>query len=118
MGFSKNRDPAFLHGFEQGGLGFRRRAVDFVGKHDIGEQRTGLEYELTASVNFLENGVSGDIAGKEVRSELDAFVFEMQEFGKSFDEFGFTETGKAFQKDVAACENPGDYQTDDFFLTE
>ena len=32
-------DLAFLHGFEQRGLGLGRRAVDFVGQHDVGEDR-------------------------------------------------------------------------------
>ena len=32
-------DLAFLHGFEQGGLRLGRRAVDFVGEDDVGEQR-------------------------------------------------------------------------------
>ena len=32
-------DLPFLHGFEQGGLRLRRRAVDFVGENHVGEQR-------------------------------------------------------------------------------
>ena len=34
---------AFLHGFEQRGLRFGRRAVDFVGENQIGENRARHE---------------------------------------------------------------------------
>ena len=39
-------DLAFLHRFEQCRLGLRRRSVDLVGEHDVGEQRARLEPEL------------------------------------------------------------------------
>ena len=38
-GLTPDRDLAFLHRLEQGGLRFRGRAVDFVGQQDIGEDR-------------------------------------------------------------------------------
>ena len=34
-------DAVFLHGFQQGRLRFRRGPVDFVGQHDLGEERAG-----------------------------------------------------------------------------
>jgi hypothetical protein len=38
-------DRKFLHGFQQGGLRFGRRAVDLVGQHDVGKQRPPVELE-------------------------------------------------------------------------
>ena len=38
--------PAFLHGLEQGRLGLGRRAVDFVGQQEVGEDGAGHELEL------------------------------------------------------------------------
>ena len=70
-------------------MGFRGGAVDFVGEDDVCEQRSGLENELAAAVDLLEDGVSRDIAGQEVRGELDALVLQAEELGKAFHEFGF-----------------------------
>ena len=42
-------DLPLLHGFEQGGLGLGRRAVDFVGQDHVGEQRPFEELELAAA---------------------------------------------------------------------
>ncbi len=41
-------DLVLLHGLEQSGLGLRRRAVDLVGEHDVGEERTFHEDERAA----------------------------------------------------------------------
>ena len=46
VGFTLHRDPVFLHRLEQRRLGFRRRAVDFVGEHDVGEDRSRQEVQL------------------------------------------------------------------------
>ena len=67
-------DAVFLHRFQQGGLRFGRRAVDFVGQDDVGEERPLDEDEGAAArlVGFLENIRSGDVRGHQVGRELDA----------------------------------------------
>ena len=37
VGRVAGRDPLLLHGLEQGGLGLRRRPVDFVGQEQVAE---------------------------------------------------------------------------------
>ena len=37
MGVIIDAHPAFAHSFQQGALSFRRRAVDFIRKHDVRE---------------------------------------------------------------------------------
>ena len=118
VGFAEHGDAAFLHGFEQGGLGFRRGAVDFVGQHDVGEQRAGLENELAAAVDFLEDRVAGDVAGEQVGGELDALGAEVEGFGEALDQLGLAEAGQAFEQDVAAGEHAGEDQVDEFLLAE
>ena len=76
MGISQNGDAALLHGLEEGGLCFRRGAVDFVCEDDVCEEGTGLKYELAAAIDFLEDGISRDIAGEEVWGELNTLVFK------------------------------------------
>ena len=41
-----DRHLIFVHRFQQRALGFRRGAIDFVGKNDVGEDRAGLELEV------------------------------------------------------------------------
>ena len=118
MGFPEHGDAAFLHRFEQGGLGFRRGAVDFVGQHDVGEKRSGLENELAAAVDFLEDRIPGDVAGQQVGRELDALGAELQQLGKPFHQLGFPQSGQAFEQNVASGEDAGDHQIDEFLLAE
>ena len=69
----------FLHGFEQGSLGFRGGAVDFVGKDDIGKDRALDKLELAVFVEYL--GAS-DVGGHEVGGELDTAEREAEGFRK------------------------------------
>lgn len=80
MGVAEDGDAAFLHGLEEGGLGFWGGAVYLVCEDDVGEEGAGLEDEFAAAVVFLEDGVSGDVSGEEVWGELDAFVLKVEEF--------------------------------------
>ena len=41
--FTVQRDLVFFHGFEQCALCLRRAAVDFIGQHDVGENRAGMK---------------------------------------------------------------------------
>jgi hypothetical protein len=77
-----------------------------------------LENELTSTIDFLKDGVSSDVAGKKVGSELDALVFEFKKLGKSLDELGFSKARQTFQKDVTAGKDAGNNEADNFFLTE
>jgi len=79
-----------------------------VCEHDVREERAGLKNEFAAAIDFLEDGIAGDVAGEEVGGDLDAFVLEVGELGKAFDEFGFSEPGEAFEQDVSAGENAGE----------
>ena len=62
----------FLHRFEQSGLCLRRRTIDFVSQHQVGEDRSEMKHELAASVLLFEDRSSDDIARQQVGSELDA----------------------------------------------
>ena len=96
MGFPQDSYAALLHRFEQGGLGFRRGAVDLVSQHDVGEQRPRLENELAATFDFLEHRVSRDVAGQQIGRELDALGAEFEQFGEALHQLGFPESGQAF----------------------
>jgi hypothetical protein len=83
--FQRIGDPGrgylvFLHGLEQRGLGFRRGSVDFVGQHDIGKNRPFDETERSlAGYRILVDDLgAGNVAGHEVRGELNPGEFQLQ----------------------------------------
>src|SRR5947209_12659344 len=42
--------PSFLHGFEQRRLSLGRSAIDLVGQHQVGKERTWLKLERAAAI--------------------------------------------------------------------
>ena len=74
VGAALDRDAVFLHRFEQRRLRLRRRAVDFVGQHDVREDRAGREHHLAAAGGgvFLDDVGAGDVRRHQVGRELDA----------------------------------------------
>jgi hypothetical protein len=80
MANAADRDLPFLHGFEKGGLRFRRCAVDLVGKNDVGEQRTGNEFELALARRavFFDHFGAGDVGRHQVRRELNTAESQRQ----------------------------------------
>ena len=70
----------FLHGFEQRRLGFGRGAVDFVGEHEVGEDRAGLELRIFAARrSFSMTMCADDVGGHQVGSELDARKLQVRQ---------------------------------------
>ena len=115
-----NGDLAFLHGFEEGGLGFGGRAVDFVGEDDVVEEWSGYEAEfaLSGGAIFLEDVGAGDVGRHEVGGELDAGEGHGQAAGDGADHEGFCEPGDAFEEYVALAEEGDQELFDDFVLTD
>ena len=70
VGDPVDADLALLHAFEQRGLGLRRGSVDLVADKDVGEDRAGLELEVTPA--RVVHADAGDVAGQQVRRELDS----------------------------------------------
>ena len=98
-----NGDLPVIHGFEQSGLRLGRRAVDLVGKQDIGEDRATLEFEL-----LLDGGVDGnakDIGGKHVAGELDSLKAAIQGTREGLAQRGFANSRDAFDEQVSARED-------------
>jgi hypothetical protein len=116
VGLTINGDAAFLHDFEEGGLGFGRGAVDFVGEQELSEDGALTDADLLGGE--VEEGVAGDVGGHQVGGELDAAEGAAEGSGEGEDEVGFAEAGFAFEEDVAAGEEGGEDLMDDFFLAK
>jgi len=71
-GRAVDRDLALRHRLEQGRLRLRRRPVDLVGQHDVGEHGTRAEVELARRA--VPDVHAHHVGGEQVRGELDAAV--------------------------------------------
>ena len=69
---SGGRDLMLLHCFEQRGLGLGRRAIDFIGEDDVGEDRASNELQLASSRRaiFFDDVGAGDVGRHQVGREL------------------------------------------------
>ena len=70
IGDAVDRNARLFHRFEQRRLRFGRRAVHFVGEHDVGHDRTGARRELRRL--RIEDRRADDVGGHQVRRECDA----------------------------------------------
>ena len=97
MAFTGNGDMAFLHSLQQGGLGARAGAIDFVGHQQATEDRTGQEAEMAfAIIGFLEDFRAENIGRHQIGRELDAFGLQT---GRHRDGLDQARLGKAWGAD-------------------
>ena len=119
VGLALDGDAVFLHGLQEGGLGFRRGAIDLVGEDDVREYGAWQKDQLSASCLriFLHQIRAGDVRWHQIRRELNARKAEIQNLGKRMDEQGFRQTGDTDDQAVTAYQNGQQDQFDDIFLT-
>src|SRR5712692_2164153 len=112
--FAVDGDLRFVHGFEKRGLRARGGSVDFVGENHVGENRPGTEFK------FARFGVvdadAEDVAGEQVRRELDALKAAMEGFCERLRESGFADSGNVFDEQVTAREQGNQRELDGVFL--
>jgi hypothetical protein len=106
-GFARGRHPVLLHGLEQRRLRPRRRPVDLIREHDVGEHRPTHEAKAASArcCIFLQQLRAGDVARHEVRRELDSPKVESHGFGDRANHQRLGEARDAHQQRVAAGEN-------------
>ena len=85
----------------------------------VGEDRTGDETELALAVRrFLDDLRAGDVAGHQVRGELDALELRFEDFRETAHKEGLGEAGHADHQDVS-LHGEGDEQiADDLILAD
>lgn len=66
----------FLHRFEQRGLHFRRRSIDFIRQDDVRHDWSHFRIEFLGFA--VVDLAADDICWEQVRSELDPFEFQSQ----------------------------------------
>ena len=110
-----HRHLPLLHGFQQGRLRLRRRAVDFVGQDHVGEQRALEEAELAvAGRAVLHDHVRPrNVGGREVGRELDAAEAQVERAAQGADHQRLGQARHAFQKAMPAAEQADEQFFDD-----
>src|SRR5437763_10695046 len=114
--FSVHTDLRLIHGLEERGLRPRRRAVDFVGKHDVRKNRSGTKFKF--AIFRIVDAHAKHIAGQQIRSELNALKAAMKRFGESLRKGGLAHPGNVFDEQLAAREKRDERQLDGVFLAE
>ena len=107
-------DGVFLHGFQQRCLRLRRRAVDFVGKQQVAEDRAARQRELPGLE--IVDVRSDDVAGHQVGRELDAAIGDAERLREAARRHRLGGAGRAFEQDMPAGEQCRQHQVDRIVL--
>src|SRR6185503_2472658 len=120
VGAPLDRDAVLLHRLEQRRLRLRRRAVDFVREHDVGEDRAGRELHLPPSRPrvFLHEVGACDVGRHQVGRELDARELQVEGLRHRVDEQRLGQSRRADDEAVAADEERVQDLVDDLFLAD
>src|ERR1700674_5091737 len=107
-------DLRFVHGFKKRGLRARRGAVDFVGEDYVGENRAGTKFKITRF--RIVDAHAEDIAGEQVRRELDALKAAVKGFCERLCESGLADARNVFDEQMTAREQRDEGELDGVFL--
>ena len=105
-----------LHGLEQRRLRLGGRAVDFVSKEKLAENRTRDERER--ALLAVQDARSRDVARHEIRRELQALEARARHLGERARDQGFAQTRRAFDEDMTARDRSDEQAEDEVFLTD
>ena len=104
------RDLPLGHGLEEGGLGLRRCAVDFVGQQYVAEHRTRSELEGVGS--SVPDTHSGDVGREEVWGELHSTEAAVDAASQCFAQAGLADTGDVLDQNVAVGDQGQRHEVD------
>jgi hypothetical protein len=99
VGGAVDRDLALFHGLEQRRLRLGRGPVDLIAEHDVGEHRTRLELEVAPLL--VIGAHTGDVAGQQVRRELDPPHGAVDRPGQRLGQHGLAHPGHVLDEQVA-----------------
>ncbi|MNC85937.1 hypothetical protein D3C83_15620 [compost metagenome] len=114
--FALGRHLVLFHRFKQRALCLGRGPVDFVGEHNLAEDRAGVELEA-AGIPVID-GDPDDVGGEEIAGELDALERESERSRQRVRERGLAHARDVLDQQVAAREQAGERHADLRFLAE
>ena len=116
IGRFADRDLPFLHRFEQRALHLGRRAIDFVGQDQVGEDRAELRREL-AGARIVDQRAD-QIGRQQIGRELQALEAGLNAGRQRFHGQRLGQPGHAFEQDVAVREQAEQKPIDQIFLAD
>ena len=116
---ARDRHPPLLHRLQQGRLGPRAGAVNFVCHQQLGKYRPFDKAEVPLAVSpFLQHFRAQDIGGHQVRRELDTFRIHGKNRAQRLHQPCFPKAGHADQQRMAACQQRNQHLVDNIPLAE
>ena len=106
----------FVHRLQEGALRSGRRAVDFIGQKDVGENRSRAEFEFPPVRK--EDAGAENVAGEQVGSELQTAELAVERACQGFGQDGLPDTRRVLDQDVPFSQQRHDRQADRFGLPE
>src|SRR5690606_13828017 len=95
------------------------RAVEFVGQHEVGYDRSALGVEvLAATLDYVDDVGVEDVGRHQVGGEVDAGEVGVDALGQGAHQHRLAETGHALEQRVAAAQDGGDDALDDLVLAD
>jgi hypothetical protein len=107
---SANR--ALLHGFQQRGLCFRRRAVDLVGQDQVVKDGPRLEPQRAIALLFMKNIGARDVRRQKIRRELYAAERKIERLRERRDEQRLRQTRHTHEQRVTSCDQRHEHRFD------
>ena len=104
-----DRDLALLHRLEQRRLRLGGRAVDFVGEHDVREDRPCAQDER--AVAAARDVGAGDVGGQQIGRELDAPEVAAERGRERLDERRLRDAGHALEQHVPSCQEADEQES-------
>ncbi len=105
-----------LHGLEQRALGLGRGAIDFVGQHQLGEDRSPLKSELPGFA--VVDRHAEHVGGQQIAGELHALEGQSQGLGDGVREGGLADPGNVLDQQMPARQQACQAQADLRVLAE
>jgi len=107
---------SFGHGLEKGRLHLGGCAVDFVGKHQIGEHRPLAHRK--AHLCLLVDECPDEVGRQEVGSKLYALEAQSRQFGESFYRERLCKTGHSFEEHMTTGDEARKDAVDQVLLAD
>ena len=98
MGFTVDGHLAFLHAFEQAGLGAGYGAVYLICQQNVGDNRSRMKCKKACLL--IIDIKAGNIGRQEIRRKLNPGKRTPDAFGQGFGQQGFGDAGHIFQQDM------------------
>ena len=111
-----HRDLTFGHRFEQCRLRARRGPVDFVGQHDVGEDRPGAKFKTLLLA--LKDRQAEDVGRQHVVGELNALPGPADGQRQRMSQRRLADPGQVLNQQVAATEQGCQGEIDDLILVD